>query len=90
MAAPDQYKALMTEIIKKQIVILGPDISVLKARNVKSIEVSDDGTVTEISGDPQAVLQQLIDEYVALSGQIVKNILGSIMDKYPEIKVNVG
>ena len=86
----EQYKALISEIIKKQIVILGPDISVLKARNVKELDVEDDGTVNGISGDPQEVLQKLIDEYVSLSGQIVKNILGSIMSKYPEIKVSVG
>ena len=86
----DQYKALMTEIIQKQIVILGPNISVLKARNVKELKIQDDGTVAELNGDPQTVLQKLIDEYVALSGLIVKNILGSIMSKYPEIKVNVG
>ena len=85
----EQYKALITEIIQKQIVILGPDISVLKARNVSELEVQDDGTVTAISGEPQEVLQKLIDQYVALSGQIVKNILGSIMSKYPEIKVSV-
>ena len=36
------------------------------------------GTVTDVAGDPQQALQQLIDEYVALSGLIVKNILGSI------------
>jgi len=90
MATVDQYKALMSEIIQKQIVILGPDISVLKARNVKELQVEDDGTVSAVNGDPQAVLQALIDEYVALSGQIVKNILGSIMSKYPEIKVSVG
>ena len=86
----EQYKALMTEVIKKQIIILGPSISVLKARNVTALKVSDDGIVTDLSGDPQQALQQLIEEYVSLSGLIVKNVLGSIMDKYPEIKVNVG
>ena len=86
----EQYKALMTEIIQKQIIILGPNISVLKARNIAALKVADDGSVTEVAGDPQQALQQLIDEYVALSGLIVKNILGSIMGKYPEIKVSVG
>lgn len=90
MPTPEQYKSLMTEIIQKQIVILGPNISVLKARNIAALKVEDNGTVTEIAGDPQQALQHLIDEYVSLSGLIVNNILGSIMGKYPEIKVNVG
>lgn len=86
----EDYKALMTEIVSKQIVILGPDIAVLKAKNVKELSVSDDGTVTAINGDPQATLQRLIDEYIALSGQIVKNILGPLFAKYPSIKVQIG
>ncbi len=89
MATPEQYKILITEIIKKQIVILGPDISVLKARNIKELTVENDGTVSAINGDPQQVLQKLIDEYVSLSGLIVKNIVGTIMSKYPEIKIDV-
>ena len=89
MATSEQYKELLTEIIKKQIVILGPDIAVLKARNIKEISVENDGAVTAIDGYPQQVLKKLIDEYVSLSGLIVKNIVGTIMSKYPEIKVSV-
>lgn len=82
----EQYKALLSEIIAKQIVILGPAIAVMKARNVSGLTVSDDGTVEEISGDPEVALQQLIDQYVELSGQIVKNALGTIFEKYPDVK----
>lgn len=90
MATPEQYKELLTEIVKKQIVILGPDIAVLKARNIKELTIENDGSVSAISGDPQQILQKLIDEYVSLSGLIVKNIVGIIMSKYPEIKINTG
>lgn len=82
----EDYKQMLTEIIKKQIIILGPQIAVLKARNVLGIKVSDDGTVTEISGPEQVILQNLIDEYVALSGEIVKNAVNSIFQKYPSIQ----
>lgn len=82
----DKYKALLSEIIAKQSVILGPEISVLKARNVPGITVSDNGVVTEISGDYRQILEKLVDEYVALSGMIVKNALSSIFAKYPELE----
>jgi len=80
------YKQMLTEIIKKQVIILGPQIAVLKARNVPGLKVSDGGEVTEIGGPEQVVLQKLIDEYVALSGEIVKNAVNSIFEKYPSIK----
>ncbi len=82
----DQYLALMSEIISKQVVILGPSIALVKARNVPELTVSDDGKVTAISGNPEDVLKKLVDQYVELSGLIVKNALGSIFAKYPSIK----
>ncbi|MEK7669193.1 MAG: hypothetical protein AAB350_01190 [Patescibacteria group bacterium] len=82
----DEYKQMLTEIIEKQIVILGPQIAILKARNVPGLKVSDDGAVTDITESEQVVLQKLIDEYVALSGEIVKNAVNSIFKKYPSIQ----
>lgn len=82
----ETYKALMTEIIHKQTVILGPQIAILKARNVSSLSVNDDGQVVDIKEDPRTALQKLVDEYVKLSGQIVKNALGSIFTKYPQVE----
>lgn len=81
----DQYKALMSEVIKKQIVILGPQIAVFRARSVAAIEVDDTGSITNITGDPSDALEKLINAYVELSGQIVRNALGSIFTKYPAV-----
>ena len=82
----EQYKSLISDIIAKQIVILGPDIAVLKARNVPELEIGKDGKALDIRGDYSQALQKLINEYVNLSGLIVKNALGSIFEKYPTIK----
>jgi hypothetical protein len=48
-----------------------------------------DGKVESIDGNPQEVLQNLINEYVTLSGQIVKNILNPVLVKYPDINVRI-
>jgi hypothetical protein len=89
MAQETDYKNLINEIIAKQTLILGPDIVHLKAKNVIGLSISDKGEVTAISGDPQKVLQNLVDEYISLSGQIVKNILNPVFEKYPDIKVSL-
>jgi len=86
MDEKQQYQGLITDIIAKQSVILGPQIAILKARNVANLVIDDEGRVMDIKGDPAVTLQKLIDEYVELSGQIVKNALGSIFAKYPTIK----
>lgn len=86
MDQTEQYKAVMSEIIAKQGVILGPDMAIMRAKKVEGIEVSSSGEITDIKGDPAEALRRLIDTYVELSGQIVKNALGPIFMKYPEIK----
>ena len=87
MANEADYKNLINDIIAKQTIILGPDIVMLKAHNVAGLTLSDDGKVEKLEGDLQEILQNLINEYIALSGQIVKNILSPVFAKYPEIKV---
>jgi len=86
MEDKSQYLALMSEIIGKQSVILGPDIVLLKAGNVQGLTIDAKGVLTDLEGDPGLVLKALVDEYVDLSGQIVKIALGSVFQKYPSIK----
>lgn len=86
MEQTEQYKAVMSEIIAKQSVILGPDMAIMRAKKVSGIEIGDNGEVTSVEGEPADALKQLIDTYVELSGQIVRNALGPIFTKYPEIK----
>lgn len=85
MDQKEQYKAVMSEIIAKQSIILGPDMAIARAKKVSGLEIDEKGMVTNITVDPALALHQLIDTYVELSGQIVKNALGSIFTKYPEI-----
>lgn len=83
-----QYIALIGEIIKKQSLILGPEIAILKARSVPGLMVDNDGKVTGVGDNPKDTLQSLVDQYVELSGLIVKNALGSIFAKYPDLNIN--
>jgi len=78
------YKQLLTDVIKKQVVILGPAITIAKARNVKGLTVSDDGTVTDIQGAPQEIIQSLIDQFIQLSGLIVRKTMEPLLANYPD------
>jgi hypothetical protein len=78
------YKKVLTEVIKKQMIILGPDITLAKARNVHGLTISNDGTVTDIQGHPQELIQSLIDQFVQLSGLIVKKTMEPLLSIYPD------
>ena len=70
------------EVIRKQSIILGPDIAILKAREVPELQVNDLGEVTSITGDPVIVLQKLVNVYVALSGMIVRKAMEPLLQKH--------
>lgn len=77
------FKKLLTDVIKKQIIVLGPDITLAKARNVKGLTITDDGTVTEFAGDPKELVQDLVDQFVQLSGLIVKKTMEPLLANFP-------
>jgi hypothetical protein len=77
------YKQLFSQLIKKQILVLGPDITLAKVRNVTGLTVDINGDVQKIEGDPQLMLQSLINQFVELSGMIVKKTMESILTSYP-------
>ena len=86
----EDYLSLLSDLVKKQMVMLGPNVAISKARKVTGLTVSEDGQVSAISGDPQAALDQLAREYMNLSGQIAQATLNSLLEKYPGIKANNG
>ena len=85
---PDQteYKKMLTDLIQKQMVVLGPNIALDKAKKVPGLKVNNDGTVMDMDGDPQMVLKGVANEYMNLSGQIAQMTLNSLLEKYPTVK----
>lgn len=82
--AQQDHQKLLSEVIKKQIVILGPDISLAKARNVPGLQVADDGSVTAINGNPAEITQKLVEQFMELSGQIVKKTMEPLLAGLPD------
>ncbi len=80
------YQGLLSDLVKKQMVMLGPSIALSKARKISALTVSEDGQVTAIAGDPQQALNELVRQYMDLSGQIAKATLDSLLEKYPDVK----
>ncbi len=80
------YKSMLSDLIKKQMVMLGPNVALGTVRKVEGIEVQDDGQVKKIEGDPQKVVQGVTEAFMNLSGQIAQMTLETVLEKYPGIK----
>ena len=68
-------KKVISELIRRQMAILGPDITMARVKNVLGIQVDQDGEVISIDRDPQVVLTDLTNQFVELSGLIVKKAM---------------
>lgn len=87
--ANNDYKKVLSEVIKKQIVILGPDITFAKARNVPGLVVDSEGNVIDLKEDPQKIMQNLINQFVQLSGLIVQKTMEPLLSNYPNLAANL-
>ena len=80
----DYFKNLIADIIKKHIVLCGPQIAISKARDIEGLELSREGEVKQVTGDSEYILRQLIAKYMDLSTHITKAVFLQILENYPE------
>lgn len=85
MAELNTYKNILSDLVKKQMVMLGPSVALGTARKVSGLTVSDDGSVTDISADPKTTMEGVVNAYMNLSGQIAQMTMKTILEKYPNL-----
>lgn len=76
------YLSLFSALIKKQIQILGPDITFSKVKAAGGIVVDDQGVVNKIEGDPNKIFHKLFNEFLELSSLVVKQSFEAILSQY--------
>lgn len=87
----DKYKELLDAILKRQILLLDEKVAVQHARAVPGLEVTDEGEVMSIKGDPVEVVRGLVEQFNLYSGSVgvlfCKQAAEPILEKYPDLKV---
>ena len=82
----EEYQQLLSDLIQKEMIMLGPNLVLSKSRQVPGLKVNDEGNVVNISGDPHEVLERLANVFWDLSGHTAQVALTSLLEKYPVIK----
>lgn len=77
-ASAIDYKSLISKLIKKQLLILGPDITFVKVKNVAGLTIDANGNILGLVGDPKAIFEALTSQFIALSGSVVKQTLDAM------------
>lgn len=83
-------RGIFSEIIKRQMALLGPSITLARVSNVPGIEVDRNGQVVSVTGDTKILLSDLINQFVDLSGLIVKKTMESILASHPNGAAIIG
>lgn len=87
----NQYKELLTAIIKKQSSMIGMSLAVKKAQNIAGLEVDENGNVTACAGDALKMVEELVNAYSALAGDMAikfcKEASKPVEEKYPSLAV---
>lgn len=85
-----QYLELLSALVKGFGALIGVGASSRKASGI-GITVDETGNVTAYSGEPLKKTQELLDQYIALSGNVALNFckkaVTPIREKYANIKI---
>ncbi len=79
------YKKFITEFVREQMIVLGPNLAVDTANLVKGLQVNDKGQVVEISAEGNQILHLLVQEFTKLSSQLTNYSVHSLFMRYPDI-----
>jgi hypothetical protein len=73
------YQKLLNDAIRKQMTILGPQITLMKVRNVQGLTVTDAGAVATLANNPEDVATNFLEEFRDLSSPLVKKTMQPLL-----------
>ena len=73
------YQKLLNDAIRKQMTILGPQITLMKVRNVQGLTVTDAGAVATLANNPEDVVTNFLEEFRDLSSPLVKKTMQPLL-----------
>ena len=86
----DAYVELMSAVIQRFILLLGP-AGVRPAKRIYGLRITDDGRVTGYNGDGPVILQGLLIEYMGLIGSqavpLTTRAIQPILARHPHLEL---
>lgn len=83
------YASILSEFLQRQIIIFGPQVVHAKIAEINGLSCDKDGVVKKIEGEPQVVLQKVVDTLGELSDYAVKTVLDSVVSVREASNVSV-
>ncbi|OGY18705.1 MAG: hypothetical protein A2786_04385 [Candidatus Chisholmbacteria bacterium RIFCSPHIGHO2_01_FULL_52_32] len=84
---PNEYKNLISDMLRELRQVLDEHVLVKTLADLQGLKLSQNGEVLAIEGDPQAVIQGMVDKFVGLSNMVVVKTLQPLLRQCPWIKL---
>lgn len=81
-----KYKNFFSDLIRRHMLILGPNIARDVATRTAGLAVNQSGEVQDIKGDPLLILKDLLTGYRNLSDPVTQLVAYQLLEQYPGIK----
>jgi hypothetical protein len=85
-----RYKQFISEFVRQQMIVIGPNLAVSTANRTAGLKVNNKGSVLEITGDPTLVLKAMLGEFSKLSTHLTNYFTSTFFVKYPDIAEEYG
>lgn len=85
--ASQPYKQIIKDMLLELNQALDSHVVVKVARKVQGLRISETLDVETLEGDPQAIVQELVDAFVGLSNEVVVKTLRPLLKQCPWIKL---
>ncbi len=86
MIPTQKYKQFLSELIRRHMLILGPNVARDVAYLVVGLFIDSSGEVLELKGDQLLITKDLIGGYNNLSAPVTQLITYQLLEKYPDIR----
>ncbi|MBI3341685.1 hypothetical protein HY024_01025 [Candidatus Curtissbacteria bacterium] len=87
MQDPNIHKKVLTSLIKKQMMLLGPQVALTKVQSIDGLKVAKDGTVTSITRNPDDIVEEIFSLFMDFPARIAaKEIITSEATEAKEVK----
>jgi hypothetical protein len=86
MIPTQKYKKFLSDLIRRHMLILGPNIARDVASQVEGLLVDSSGEVSDLTGDQLLVAKDLISGYMNLSAPVTQLIAYQLFEQYPDIR----
>lgn len=86
MIPTQNYKKFLSELIRRHMLILGPNIARDVAFGVQGLTIDSSGDVSAIAGDQLLITQDLIGGYTNLCAPVTQLITYQLLEQYPDIR----